>query len=1149
MIRNHVVFRWVTLAAALGFSAAGWSQSFTAAIRGTVTDNSASAIPGAKVTATEADRNVAHTAQVDEQGRYVITALPPGAYTLSVEAQGFKKYVRQRFELVVQQQATIDVQMQVGEVTTQIEVSSSAPLLNTTISNLGQVIENKYMLTLPNIGRDSLSLAYLTPGVVGSAGRRGDNSTNFVANGSRNSTSDVLVDGVTVTTVEQNSGITDLKYKPSVDAVQEFKMQTNFFSAEYGQTGGAVVNMVTKSGTNDFHGTAYYFLRDDSFNANSWSANRAGSVRPDFRRNQFGGVLGGPVIKNRTFFFATYERTTSSSPTSQTATFPTLDQRAGDFSKTFQSNGQLIQIYDPFSTFTNASGQTERTPFAGNLIPTSRFHPIAVAATKWFPTPNQNVNPVTQLNNWFSQGTNSSTAQQMDFKGDHTFNEKSRISSRFSHLRDNGTPVNLFGKGNPAVTWNGPSFTRTHSLVTDFTHTQNATTIWTVRYGFIYSNFGRDPQESFDLTTLGLPKYLKDNATNLVFPRFSAGGYTDIGTEGWLIMDRQEMNQQISGSLTKVLGGHNLKIGGETRLARLDYLQPGYPSSRQAFDPQETRQITNVGNNLQGNGFASMLLGFGRGGDFHIDPKVFSRSRQMGFYVQDDWKVTQKLTLNLGLRYEFDVPRWEAQNRQSYWDLNAQSSIVVPGYNTRGVMRFVDDKNRSPFDGDYNNFSPRIGFAYAANSKTSIRGGWAMMYSLSRATVFGHTGAGFNTNSSPTFSLDSNRTLFGTMDNPYPRGLVLPPGSKLGADTFLGLGVGTIVPNNNRNPEYYSWNFSFQREIPGSAVVEVNYTGSRGAHLPYPFTSLSPVDPTYWGIGRNTLEARVANPFYGKITNPQAVNLNAETVQLYRLLRNMPHFDGVNVGTSEPAASNSYYHGLQMKYEKRFSKGFTFLGHYTWSKMIDDSSVASGNTTWLGGTTSLQNPLNRAMEKSLSVHDITHRVVLTGSYQLPFGTGKKFGSSASRLTNAFIGGWEVSAFYTVQSGNPLQIGLEGGVLWNGTQRPNLIGDPSTSGDIRSRLNGYFNQAAFSRPSPDTFGTAPRYLGYRGPGIRALDAALLKSIKTKEGQRFEFRLEASNATNTPIFSDPNTTFGNANFGVINGTKVGARNVQLGFKYYF
>jgi hypothetical protein len=1133
-----------------------YGQSFTAALRGTITDASGAAVPSAKINVIESERNVSHPTVADPSGRYFLTALPPGPYSMTVEAPGFKKFQAQAFQLVVQQQATIDVRLEVGDVSSVVNVEETAPLLNTTNASLGQVVDNKYMVSMPNIGRDSLFLAYMTPGVVGSAGRRGDNSTNFVANGARNSTSDVMVDGVTVTTVEQNSGVTDLKYKPSVDAVQEFKMQTNFFPAEYGQTGGAVVNMVTKSGTNDFHGTGFYFLRHNDLNANNWFANRNGAARPNFRLDQFGGVLGGPVKKNKTFFFATYQQTKSKNPTSQTATFPTDPQRTGDFSQTFQSNGQLISVYDPFATTTNAAGQLERQVFAGNRIPASRIDPVAAKVMAFFPRQNQVTNAVTNVNNWFAQGVNQNTNKQMDFKGDHNFSDKNRLTARYSHLRSAGTPANLFGDGNPAFTFNdGPNGTKTSSVVADFTRAQSATSVWTVRYGLVYSNFFRNPMEAFDPTSLGLPSYYKSNATNLVFPTFAPGGFTDIGTEGWVVMDRQEGVHQISGSYSKFLGSHTIKAGGEFRHFFLGYLQPGYPSGQFSFDAQVTRQLQNVNNNFQGSGLATMLLGWGTGGQFHIDPKAHTRSRYMGMYVQDDWKITRKLTLNLGLRYEFDVPRWEKENRQSYLDLDAPSPLKVPGMNLVGVLKFNDENRRSPFNGDYNNFSPRIGLAYAINNKTSMRAGWGLLYSLSRATVYGHLGTGFLTNFGPIFSLDSNATRYATLDNPYPAGMVLPPGRSLGDATFIGQNLGAPLPSSNRNPEYYSWNYSIQRELPGNGILEVNYTGSRGAHLFYPFTNLAPLPLSTWYPGtpgaftRDQLNASVPNPFFGYITDPRAPNMSRQTIQRFRLLRNFPQYDGINLGTAEPPSANSYYHALQMKYEKRFSKGLTFVGHYTWSKTIDDSSISSGNTSWLGGSTSLQNPLNRKGEKSLSAHDIAHRMVLTGAYQLPFGKGRKFGAGVNRLTDLVIGGWEVSAFSLFQGGNPLQVSQNGGILQNGTQRPNLIGDPSMSGPIVNRLNGYYNNAAFTNATADTFGTAPRYINYRGPGIKTIDMALLKSFRVTEGQRFEFRLEAVNATNTPIFGDPASAFGAANFGAITGTKIGPRNVQLGFKYYF
>jgi len=291
----------------------------------------------------------------------------------------------------------------------------------------------------------------------------------------------------------------------------------------------------------------------------------------------------------------------------------------------------------------------------------------------------------------------------------------------------------------------------------------------------------------------------------------------------------------------------------------------------------------------------------------------------------------------------------------------------------------------------------------------------------------------------------------------------------------------------------------------------------------------------------------VPNPFYGIITDPKATNLNGQTIQLYRLLRNMPQYDGVS--GSDPNTADSFYHAMQLKWEKRFSKGFTMLAHYTWSKMIDTSSVTDGNLTWLGGSTSMQNPLDFHLERALSQNDVPHRFVATGDWQLPFGRGKMLGRNVNRWTNMLIGGWELSGFFTLQSGYPLQVTQSGGTLWNGTQRPNLIGDPATSGDIHDRLNNYFNQAAFSRPAPDTYGTAARTLGIRGPAVNSMDAALLKSFHVTERQRGEFRLETSNVRNHPVFSDPATSYGASNFGVISGTKVGARNVQLGFKYYF
>ena len=1128
-----------------------FGQSFTGSVNGLVTDESGASVGGAKILVTDRDRGTSFRSVADASGRYVVTALPPGNYSLGVEAAGFKKYASSAFSVAVQEQRSLNAQLQVGDVASTVEVQSSAALVNTTISNLGQVIDNKYILQLPNLARNSMSLAYLTPGVVGSGGRRGDNNTNFSANGSRNSTSDVLVDGATVTTVEQNSGVTDLKFSPSVDVVQEFKMQTNFFSAEYGQTGGAVVNMVTRSGTNSLHGTGYYFMRDAKLNANDWFANRAGRAIPVFHRDQYGGVIGGPVLKNRTFFFGAYEYTKQESPTSQQASLPTAEQLGGDFSKTFNAAGQLMQVYDPYANFTNAANNLQRQPLGGNIVPSSRMNPVAVKALSFLPKPNQLGAAFTNANNWFNQGINPSNSHQITAKGDHNFNQSNRLSGRWSSQRGSGTNPNLFGEGNPAYFTGGPSFTRTQSMVGDFTHVANATTLFVFRYGYTYSNFGRNPFfDKFDPTTLGFASNVKENATNLVFPRFAPEGFREFGTEGYWIMDRQEAVHHWSGFVSKNVGGHNIKAGGERRYNRLDYLQPGHPSGRYNFGRQVTcaDRFTCPGN--QGNGLAAMLLGWTTGSEYQIEPKAFSRSAYWGFYFQDDWRITNKLTINLGVRYDFDVPRWETQNRYSYWDLDAQSSIKVPGLDTRGVIKFVDDKNRSPFDADRNNWQPRIGFAYALNSKTAIRSGYGLFYTLSRATVFGRPGTGFTINSPSIWSLDSNATLNSQLNNPFPNGVQLPPGRSQGDNTLLGFGTGTIVRDNNRNPEYHSWNLSIQRELPLQSVLELNYTGSRGTHLFMPITTLSPLSQQYYGLGRTALNALVPNPFFGQITDPRSA-LSQPTVTRVRTLRPMPHFDGTSVGQAEPARGDSNYHAMQLKWEKRFSQGLTMLTHYTWSKMIDNVSHSSGNLSWLGGSTALQNIWDLRGERSLSSHDIANRFVMTGSYELPFGKGRKFGSNMNRALNWIAGGWNLSGVLLMQSGNPLQVLQSGGNIWDGTQRPNLLSDPSTTGRVQDRIDRYFDPAAFSQPAVDVPGSAPRNLNYRAPGIKTLDAALLKSVTVREGHRLEFRAEATNFTNTPMFGDPAGSFGAVNFGQITGLRsgVGPRNMQLGLKYYF
>ena len=732
------------------------AQSYTASVRGVVMDTSQAAVPDAKVTVTDVSRNITRSATTDSSGRYVVTALPPGDYELAVEAAGFNKYVQPPFVLQVQQQATLDVQLSVGAISTTVQVESSAPLINTTSATLGQVVENKYIQSLPLAGRTPLSLVALTPGLTPSnLNPGGQSNTNFVAGGVRNSTSDVLLDGMSVTNVEQNSGITNLEYQPSVDVVQEFKVQTNFFSAEFGNTGGAIINVITKSGTNELHGNLYEFHRNAALNANDWFANRAGRDKPDFKRNVFGGTIGGPVRipgvydgRNRTFFFYDYEGTRQTTATTRNVTVPTLKERAGDFSDTRAANGQLITIYNPLDTYKTASGATLRQPFPGNVVPPAMQSKIAQKVLSYYPEPTSDGLPFTHVNNWFGQGVNQNESNQMDIKLDHNFSDKQRFTSRYS--------VN-WGMSIPASFWdiadnfsNGDSASRTQNFVFDFTRAHSPTTILTLRYGLLRQSTRTTPKSfGFDQTSLGLPSiYLTSGVT--MFPTFTSEGYQEIGQVGYGLIARGDDVNSFTGSVTKIVAGHNLKVGAEARLMRLNYLQPGYPQGHLSFNRAVTNMDPNSSNSLQGNSIASMLIGWGSGGDYHIDPPSASASQYYGFYLQDDWKITRRLTLNLGLRYDFDVPRTERYNRYSWFDFDAPSPLAgkVPGYpNLTGQFKFADDDTRSPVAADYNNFQPRFGFAYELTPKTAIRGGYGIYYTLSRGTIKGHTGSGFQTNS------------------------------------------------------------------------------------------------------------------------------------------------------------------------------------------------------------------------------------------------------------------------------------------------------------------------------------------------------------------------------------------------------------------
>lgn len=1147
------------LAAALLMPVCFFAQSFTASVRGIVTDSSKAAVPGAKVTLTEADRGIDHPTTSDAEGRYILPSLPPGRYTLKAEAQGFRSHAQPAFALEIQQAATIDIELTVGDVTSTIQVEGEAPLINTTIATLGQVVDNKFLVSTPIASRNPLALTALVPGII-PVTPGGVTSTNFVANGTRNSSADVLLDGMNIAGLEQNGGVTQVKYTPSVDVVEEFKVQTNFFSAEFGNTGGSIINAVSKSGTNEIHGVAYEFVQNSAMNANSWFSNRNGQSLPDSKRNLFGATMGGPLTipklyngKNRTFFFMDYEGQLSNSATTSLGSVPTLKQRAGDFSDTRLANGNLATIYNPYDTFTNAAGQIRRRPFAGNIIPDGMQNPISKNIVKYYPTPTSEGNPFTRVNNFFAQGADSNSSHQFDVKVDHNISEKQRLSTRYSYKINDSTPFNITGNESDNRNLNTG---RAQSFVLDYTRTQSPTTIITARLGILRNHNDTLPRSiGFDQTTLGFSSILQATGAKM-FPSISASGYRGMGAGGYALINQNEDVGTFSGSVTKIIGGQTLKFGGEGRFLRENYYQPNLPQGGFSFNRAQTGENPLSSSSSQGDAIASLLLGWGSSGTLTQDYRAATASQYFGMYLQDDWRITSKLTINLGLRYDFDVPRTERFDRLNWFDPYTASPLAgkVPGYNLLGVMNFVGNGNgRSPFFGDYNNIQPRVGIAYALNSKTSIRTGYGIFYTVNRASIKGEVGPTFRADSAVQFSRDRNITQFATLQNPFPVGLTNPPGRNSLA--FLGLGFDAPV-GTSLNQQYQQWNFSIQRQVPGNGVVEINYAGSKGTHL-YVGTSdimgnYNKLDPRYYSMGRDALGEQVDNPFFGVITDPRSI-LSSPTVTLDQLLRPYPQYAGSVGGyLAPPNIGNSTYHSLQLKYEKRFSRGLSVITHYTFSKMLTDSDVNGGSDVdWLGGGNTLQNWQNFRLEKSLSAFDIPHRLVFTADYQLPIGRGRAIGTNMNKVVNAFVGGWEFSTIMTFSKGFPIAISSANGNLWDADQRPNLLGDPSQPGSAKDRMNNYFNTAAFSQPDDDVLGTAPRTLNYRAPGVVNADVTGMKNFNFTERRFLQLRLESFNITNTPTFGAPNASFGGSSFGVISGYAGGrsARTIQAAVKFYY
>lgn len=1215
------------LATVIAFPALLFGQGYFGTVSGELTDTTGALVEGARVVLSDQQKGYAFTTTSDSSGRYLFRSIPPGVYSVSSEAKGFEKTLSAKFKVDINENATANLTLKVAGASQTVQVTAEAQAIQTNDAETGQVVNRRFINDLPLIDRNVVDLTSLAPGVTEMDDQcgAGCTGTNFVSNGSRGSTSDILTDGASVTNSEPNGGITMATYLPSPEAVEEFKVEQTNFSAEYGFSGGSVINMVTRSGTNKFHGSVYDFVRDQSLDANSWFNDYYGDPKGALRRNNYGGTFGGPIIKGKTFFFFDYDATRQTGMSSATAGVPTDLMRTGNFGEvctgqggSFDGSGMCSvpsgQIWDPYSGVYNSSeGGADRSAFipfnniatynspGSALIPPelnplpgpgNLIDPVALKMFSYFPEPN--ISGGTIYKNWYGSGPNHSSNRQFDVKIDHRFNDKNLLSGKFSYQYSTGHGINCF-KNFTDPCQAGPGWSNAHLFALTETHTFTPTLLMNVTLGFtrgVWNNKAYNPQGVNDpLSELGFPSYLDSNGfkgvPTIYLDLHQSAGSQYIGSDTYANTLLGQDTGTLTATLDKVHGSHELKFGFDGRVHQINYIQTNAANGIFSFDENGSSSCPNDLENCGGDDLSSFLMGNMSGNSYYeIQYRPATTNYQYGFFAQDNWKATKKLTLNLGLRYDVTMPRTDRHNRQDWFDPNVPSPVnngsitytnPVSGADVTtsllGGEVFNSSKQRTNYATDWTDIQPRFGFAYQFAPKMVVRGGYGIYYGQSRSGVTGvvpYGSAGFNqyTNVIPTY-LNHGDSPYLHLSNPYPNGLIQPAGSALGLMNDVGFGANGPLrtAGANQTPYEQSWSLGIERELPGNMLINAEYIGKKGTHLPFSGTSYVfdhlgpwienlPVDeadpnntPTCTTLTIACLNSQQPNPFAGAITDPNSV-LSSDQVTYAQLLLPYPQFTGVS--TDSLLIANSIYHALQFSAEKRYSNGLQFLATFTWSKSIDDSSNADDNVTWLGSFSSLQDPNKPWLERSLSTFDIPYVVQFSYSYDLPFGRGRAFLGNLPRWANGILGGWKTSGIWRIADGRPLTFGLADGTSLPtyGAQRPDLVGKPQRNHGSGWMFNYLTDNSVLQKPAPFTLGNSPRaYGGVRSPWTFTSDLSIGKQFPVREEMNLEFRIEAQNAFNHPVFGTPNTTVDDPSFGQIGYTSVGPRQVQLAIKFNF
>jgi hypothetical protein len=1136
---------------AMGLAAAALSaQSYYGGLRGIVMDANGGVIPDAKVTMINQGTAAQRTTLTGPTGEFVFSEVVPATYSLTVESAGFKKFQQASIVVGTQQQVSLNAKLEIGQVSETVEVKEEVPLIENATASQGQVLDNQKLTELPNLGRNPFMLSKLVQNVmpVGNPAynrmedQSGSSSISIAGGPVRGN--NYLIDGVPITDATNRAMII-----PSLESVEEVKIQANTYDAEMARSGGGMFNTYMKSGANAYHGSLYGHLRRTSWDANSYFNNAGGVPITDQPNDTWGASFGGAVRipklydgKNKTFFYLGVEHYDDTQSSSSVFSAPTALERTGDFSKSYTSSGALLTIYDPLNTVGGA-----RQPFPGNIIPASRINLVgqAIANSYQLPTGAAKFYGDTNLP---APGRLPCRAVQYTSKFDENFTQWWRAS--LSYLRY----FSLEPGNSEFPTVSSPDQWRLQRRV-DTTQLNNLFTVTpslvlTVRYGFNrFPNYSYNTSQGYDITNLGFPPSLASQVPKPLsqFPYITTNNFYQLASS-----DNNSFyvhaSDNFSANVSKFMGRHDLRAGFDFRKIKTAGNDANNASGDYAFNGIFTKSApTSSGSG--GADLADMLLGYPASGNIYSSSKLTDFADYYGLYIQDDFRVSKRLTLNLGLRWEHETGLQEVNNGMLVnFDGTAKNPLAasVTGISPMGVVVYAGNGKNSVGNPYTNKWGPRFGFAYQADSKTVIRGGYGIFWAPQFALGSPLATVGFNQTTTYIASTDNNVTPANSLSNPFPSGILQPAGKSAGNLTGIGQSI-TLVDPHARSPYVQQYSFDIQREAPGGIAMEVGFIGSKSSHLVLGASTLNAnaLYPQLLSLG-SALTKSVSNPFYG---NGGAGIIGTAKVQQSQLLLPYPTYNAINMQFNDN--NKAIYYSMVLKAQKRFSHGLTFLSTFTWSRNRDESSGGAGNTL-NSGAKGPQNPYNLAGDYSFSNIDSPMRWATSISYDLPFGKGK--GLLANGWVGKYVaGGWVVNAVSIYQTGFPLQItqatNYNSGFGY-ASQRPNATGvSPVTSGSLEQRLGSYINPAAFSTAPQFTFGNISRTLDMRGPGQANWDLSVFKNFEIKETLKAQFRAEALNAMNTPLFYGPNVSFGSSSFGKITTQANFSRQLQLALRFSF